>query len=75
MVDRVATGACPLPATSRTSRRIEVLAVAFAALAVFAGYAWSGRYWIDLMDEGYFLYLADRVRQGDLPYRDFDIID
>ncbi|MDP8921863.1 MAG: glycosyltransferase family 39 protein [Chloroflexota bacterium] len=39
---------------------------------MFALYAWAGRYWIDLVDEGYFLHLADRVLAGDLPYRDFD---
>ena len=72
MVDCVVTGARRRPASSRTTRRIEAVAVALASLAVFAGYAWSGQYWIDLMDEGYFLYLADRVRHGDLPYRDFD---
>src|SRR5207253_751766 len=31
-----------------------------------------GRYWLDLIDEGYFVYLGSRVQAGDLPYRDFD---
>jgi hypothetical protein len=35
-------------------------------------YVWSGWYWIDLIDEGYFVYLGSRVHAGDLPYRDFD---
>jgi hypothetical protein len=48
-----------------------VCVLAVAAL-VFALYTWSGRYWIDLIDEGYFVYLASRVHAGDLPYRDFD---
>ncbi len=38
---------------------------------VFVVYAWSGHVWIDVVDEGYFLDLADRVRLGALPYRDF----
>jgi hypothetical protein len=46
-----------------------VLAV---AVVIFALYAWSSRYWIDLIDEGYFIYLGSRVQAGDLPYRDFD---
>jgi hypothetical protein len=39
---------------------------------MFALYVWSTHYWIDLIDEGYFVYLASRVHAGDLPYRDFD---
>jgi hypothetical protein len=46
--------------------------VAFATLVVFGTYAWAAQYWVDLLDEGYFLYLASRVQAGDLPYRDFD---
>jgi hypothetical protein len=46
--------------------------VTLAAVAIFAVYVWSARYWIDLIDEGYFVYLASRVHAGDLPYRDFD---
>jgi hypothetical protein len=38
---------------------------------VLTGYVWSGHLWIDVVDEGYFLDLADRVRTGALPYRDF----
>jgi hypothetical protein len=49
-----------------------VVVVALGALGIFGVYAWSARYWVDLTDEGYFLYLASRVYQGDLPYRDFD---
>lgn len=52
--------------------RVETLIVLLGAVAVFAVYAWSARYWIDLIDEGYFLYLASRVQAGALPYRDFD---
>jgi Dolichyl-phosphate-mannose-protein mannosyltransferase len=29
------------------------------------------RYWLDLIDEGYFADLADRIARGELPYRDF----
>ena len=54
------------------AHRTEAVVVAVATMAVFAAYAWSAWYWIDLVDEGYFLYLADRVRHGELPYRDFD---
>ncbi len=39
---------------------------------MFAVYAWSGQYWLDMVDEGYFLDLAGRVYHGQLPYRDFD---
>jgi hypothetical protein len=53
-------------------RRIEVAAVLLASVAIFAIYAWSGRFWLDLIDEGYFVYLGSRVHAGDLPYRDFD---
>jgi hypothetical protein len=55
-----------------TTRQLETVIVAFATFAVFAAYVWSSRYWIDLVDEGYFVYLASRVQQGELPYRDFD---
>jgi hypothetical protein len=48
-----------------------VLAGALLGLGVLAVYAWSGHVWIDVVDEGYFLDLADRVRMGALPYRDF----
>ncbi len=53
-------------------RHAEVIVVAMAAAATLALYIWSNRYWVDLTDEGYFLALADRVRGGELPYRDFD---
>jgi hypothetical protein len=43
-----------------------------AGLVIFWAYAWSGQYWLDLIDEGYFVYLGYRVHAGDLPYRDFD---
>src|SRR5437016_7586697 len=48
-----------------------LLGGALLGLAVFGAYAWSGRAWIDVVDEGYFLDLADRARLGALPYRDF----
>jgi len=51
--------------------RREVLGGALLGLVVLAGYVWSGHLWIDVVDEGYFLDLADRVRTGALPYRDF----
>ena len=59
------------PAVSPVTRT-EVVAVAIIALAIFAVYVWAGRYWVDLIDEGYFVYLGSRVQAGDLPYRDFD---
>lgn len=52
--------------------RREWAAVLVAAAVMFAVYAWSGRYWLDMIDEGYFVYLGFRVHAGDLPYRDFD---
>jgi hypothetical protein len=38
---------------------------------IVAVYAWSGHFWVDLVDEGYFLDLSQRVLDGALPYRDF----
>jgi len=52
--------------------RTELLAVLAACVVIFALYVWAGGYWIDLIDEGYFVYLGSRVHAGDLPYRDFD---
>src|SRR5438067_12913672 len=49
----------------------QVIGGALLGLTVLAVYAWSGHLWLDVVDEGYFLDLADRVRQGALPYRDF----
>src|ERR1700716_3061714 len=49
----------------------EVFGGALLGLVVLVAYAWSGHLWIDVVDEGYFLDLADRVRTGALPYRDF----
>ena len=51
--------------------RHEALWVILMVIGVFAGYAWAGRYWIDVVDEGYFLDLSNRVLHGALPYRDF----
>ncbi|MFN8524962.1 MAG: hypothetical protein U0821_17850 [Chloroflexota bacterium] len=50
----------------------ETLAVAAACLGLLGLYVWSTKYWLDLSDEGYFVYLSSRVLNGDLPYRDFD---
>jgi hypothetical protein len=48
---------------------------AWLVLLVVSGivliYAWSGRFWVDFVDEGYFLDLSQRVLDGALPYRDF----
>src|SRR5579859_5171842 len=51
--------------------RRQVIGGAVLGLVLLAGYAWSGHLWIDVIDEGYFLDLADRVRTGAVPYRDF----
>jgi 4-amino-4-deoxy-L-arabinose transferase-like glycosyltransferase len=51
--------------------RREALGVGAMVLGVFALYAWSAGYWIDPIDEGYFLDMADRILRGELPYRDF----
>ena len=51
--------------------RREMLGGALLGLVVLMAYAWSGHLWTDVVDEGYFLDLADRVRSGALPYRDF----
>src|SRR5437588_2821331 len=49
----------------------QAIGRALLGLTVLAVYAWSAHLWIDVVDEGYFLDLADRVRLGALPYRDF----
>src|SRR5712692_6310422 len=49
----------------------RVLGGALLGLVVLVASAWSGHLWIDVVDEGYFLDLADRVRIGAVPYRDF----
>src|SRR6266852_5572105 len=51
--------------------RRDVLGITLLGMVVLAAYVWSGHVWIDVVDEGYFLDLADRVRNGALPYRDF----
>src|SRR5918911_1466948 len=58
--------------TRRLGSVSEPLAVGLGTLAVLGAYAWIARYGIDLVDEGYFLDLATRLQQGQLPYRDFD---
>jgi hypothetical protein len=45
-----------------------------ALVAVLALQLLLARYCLDLVDEGYFAHLADRVAQGELPYRDFATI-
>ena len=54
--------------------RAETLALSAIVGTVFVFYAWSGRFWIDVVDEGYFLDLSSRVLHGALPYRDFDSV-
>src|SRR5882762_9487642 len=51
--------------------RRDVLGGALLGVVVLAAYVWSAHVWIDVVDEGYFLDLADRVRLGAVPYRDF----
>lgn len=45
--------------------------VLLALAGLVASQLLLARYWIDLVDEGYFVDLADRVSRGELPYRDF----
>jgi hypothetical protein len=52
--------------------RAEVFGLLAIAGGVLVFYAWSGQFWIDVVDEGYFLDLSSRVLHGALPYRDFD---
>ncbi len=40
--------------------------VVTGAIVIFAVYVWASRYWLDVMDEGYFVYLSSRVLAGDL---------
>src|SRR3981081_861132 len=51
--------------------RRDVLGGALLGVVVLAADVWSAHVWIDVVDEGYFLDLADRVRTGAVPYRDF----
>ncbi|MBV9581877.1 MAG: hypothetical protein JO057_25120, partial [Chloroflexi bacterium] len=51
-------------------RREPWLALLVLAAVMFV-YAWSGHFWVDVVDEGYFLDLSQRVLNGALPYRDF----
>ena len=64
MTARHQTVGCPV-------MRRETLAVALLATATFLAYAWSAHFWVEQVDEGYFLDMADRVVRGELPYRDF----
>jgi hypothetical protein len=61
----IAAGALPWFATR------EAMCVLAALAGIVAVYAWSGQFWVDLVDEGYFLDLSQRVLNGALPYRDF----
>jgi len=45
--------------------------VLLAIAGIILVYAWSGHFWVDVVDEGYFLDLGQRVSGGSLPYRDF----
>jgi hypothetical protein len=63
--DALAAGARPWFATR------EAWLVLAALTGIVAVYAWSGHFWVDLVDEGYFLDLGQRVLNGALPYRDF----
>src|SRR3981081_681126 len=51
--------------------RRDVLGGALLGVVVLAADVWSAHVWIDVVDEGYFLDLADRVSMGAVPYRDF----
>ena len=53
------------------TRRREFAVVLVVALATAAASSWAARTGIDVTDEGYFLDLAYRVHNGQLPYRDF----
>jgi hypothetical protein len=69
----VAQAAAPVPASLTFSwaadRERWLVGLAFAGVVL--AYMWSGHYWVDLVDEGYFLDLGQRVLNGALPYRDF----
>src|SRR6476660_2094548 len=56
--------------SGRLGRR-EFVATVAALVALIAIQLVLARYWLDLIDEGYFADLADRVGRGELPYRDF----
>lgn len=62
-----------LPGQRRSTAAAEAALVGSLLLLVFAAYASFVYYGLDLLDEGYFAYLASRVAAGDRPYRDFAI--
>src|SRR4051812_11882268 len=51
--------------------RRERLVLPGVFASVVLAYGWWGHLWGHLLDEGYFLDLANRVQNGALPYRDF----
>jgi Dolichyl-phosphate-mannose-protein mannosyltransferase len=59
-----------MPGVSSFGRR-ERFGVALMTFGIVIAYAWSGHVWVDVVDEGYFLDLSQRVAEGALPYRDF----
>jgi hypothetical protein len=64
----------PLARSLPTYRRREVVAALAALAALVAFQLCLARYWLDLIDEGYFADLADRIARGELPYRDFSTV-
>ncbi|MCC7105502.1 MAG: glycosyltransferase family 39 protein [Chloroflexi bacterium] len=66
-----------LPGTRRAgpavweTLRWERPAVGLGILAAAALHLYFLHIWLDFVDEGYFLDLADRMLRGDMPYRDF----
>jgi hypothetical protein len=74
-IDRPALADLP-PVASRgqpwvSAGNREAWLVMFGIASIVLLYAWSGQFWVDLVDEGYFLDLSQRVLNGALPYRDF----
>src|SRR5438874_6196131 len=64
------TAVAPPFSSVRFGRRERVAGgVAFVGLVAFQ--LFLARYWLDLIDEGYFADLADRIARRQLPYRDF----
>src|SRR5215471_6105356 len=59
-----------MPGAARLGRH-ERIGVGLMVGVVVLIYAWSGHVWVDVVDEGYFLDLGQRVAEGALPYRDF----
>lgn len=62
------------PAAGRKFPLADVLAASVLAAAAFAAAWWSSRRTYDLIDMTYLIENASRIKQGEVPYRDFVLV-